>query len=142
MMQRVQLSIADATYEAAVHEALSRSPHGMQWVASGPLAALVLVLDEFAFARLPFPLSNPERIVFICRPEPQLLAQAGRPASFPCFPGRSPQSTVLLAMAAALRLGKLHGNAGRSGISPTASPVPAPIAPENQSSRSKQYKTQ
>jgi len=34
------------------------------------------VLDEAAFARLPLPLSNPERVVLITRKDPQLLAEA------------------------------------------------------------------
>ena len=36
----------------------------------------VLVLDEAAFARLPLPLSNPERVVLITRKDPQTLAEA------------------------------------------------------------------
>jgi hypothetical protein len=146
MMQRVQLSIADSVYTAAVREALSRScAWHVESVEHPDLTQPgVLVLDEFAFARLPLPLSNPETIVLICRPDPQLLAQAWD-AGIVCVLSKDDSlSTVLLAiMSAALRVAKAHsGAAGTSGISPTLSPVPAPIAPINQSSRSKHCKTQ
>ena len=146
MMQRVQLSIADAAYAAAVREALSRS---CAWhvdpVAHPDLSQpSVLVLDEFAFARLPLPLSNPERIVLICRQDPQLLAQAWDAGIVSVLSKDDSLNTVLLAiMAAALRIAKVHsGGAVTSGISPTAVSVPAPIAPVHPGPRSKPCKTQ
>src|SRR5271157_1112506 len=144
MMQRVQLSIADSAYAAAVREALSRScAWHVDSVDRPDLAQqCVLVLDEFAFARLPLPLSNPERIVVICQPDPQLLAQAWEAGIVSVLSKEDPLSTVLLAiMAAALRVAKVHGNAIAgampSGISPNAASVPASIPPHNQTSRSK-----
>src|SRR5271157_2440825 len=138
MMQRVQLSIADSAYAAAVREALSRScAWHVDSVDRPDLAQqCVLVLDEFAFARLPLPLSNPERIVVICQPDPQLLAQAWEAGIVSVLSKEDPLSTVLLAiMAAALRVAKGHSSGVPSGISPTAASVPASIAPQNQASR-------
>ena len=145
MMQRVQLSIADAAYAAAVREALSRScAWHVDSVDRPDLSQhCVLVLDEFAFARLPLPLSNPERIVVICQPEPQLLAQAWDAGIVSVLSKEDSPSTVLLAiMAAALRVAKVHSGAATSGISPNVPSVPASIAPQNQTSRSKHCKTQ
>jgi len=78
MMQTVQLSVADRVYAAAVREALSRSCacHVESVDRPDPGLAGVLVLDESGFARLPLPLSNPERVVLITRRDPRLLAQA------------------------------------------------------------------
>ena len=78
MMRTVQLSIADAKYAAAVREALCRSCawHVESVDMPDPSQPCVLVLDEVAFARLPLPLSNPERIVLITRKDPQSLAHA------------------------------------------------------------------
>lgn len=145
MMRRVQVSIADREFATAVREALS---HSCAWhvdsVDRPDLAQqCVLVLDEFAFARLPLPLSNPERIVIICQPDPPLLAQAWDAGIVSVLSKDDPLSTVLLAiMAADLRVARVHNNPVASGISPTAASGPASIAPENQSSRSKHCKTQ
>jgi hypothetical protein len=146
MMQRVQLSITDAAYAASVREALSRS---CAWhVESTDRPDLsqhcVLVLDESAFARLPLPLSNPERIVVICHPDPELLAQAWDAGIVSVLSKDDSVSTVLLAiMAAGLRVAKTHDAVrGTSGISPNDASVSASIAPQNQISRSKHCKTQ
>jgi hypothetical protein len=142
MMQSVQLSIADGRYEAAVREALARS---CAWhIESGPVADLthecVLVLDEAAFARLPLPLSNPERVVLITRKDPQTLAEAWDAGIVSVVSDADPISTVLLAiMAAALRVAK---SSNLSGISPSAGAVSAPLAPPNQISISKRSKFQ
>lgn len=144
MMHRVQLAIADTAYAAAVREALSRSCAWHVEAVDRPDLAqqCVLVLDEVAFARLPLPLSNPERIVVICRPDPQLLAQAWDAGIVSVLSKEDSLSTVLLAiMAAALRIAKVHNPAHASGISPTIPSGPASIAPENQSSRPKHCKT-
>lgn len=145
MMQTVQLSIADGDYAAAVREALSRS---CAWhVESVDRPDLerqcVLVLDEFAFARLPLPLSNPERIVVISRPDPLLLAQAWEAGIVSVVSREDSLSTVLLAiMAAGLRVVKNHAAAGLSGISPSHASVSAPLAPQNPTSGSKRFKHQ
>ena len=144
MMQRVQLSIADAAYASAVREALSRSCAWHVDSVDRPDMAqqCVLVLDELAFARLPLPLSNPERIVVICRPDPQLLAQAWEAGIVSVLSKEDPLNTVLLAiMAAGLRVAKVHDRAATSGISPTIPSVPASLPPENQTSRPKHCKT-
>lgn len=145
MMQTVQLAIADPAYRAAVREAVSRS---CAWhVVAIDHAELaqpgVLVLDEFAFARLPLPLSNPERIVLICRPDPELLAQAWDAGIVSVLSQDDSLNTVLLAiMAASLRVAKSHSGATPSGISPNTDPVSAPIAPVHHGPRSKPCKTQ
>jgi hypothetical protein len=146
MMQRVQLSIADSVYTAAVREALSRScAWHVESVDRPDLSQpSVSVLDEFAFARLPLPLSNPERIVLICRQDPQLLAQAWDAGIVSVLSKDDSLNTVLLAiMSAGLRVAKVHSGAtATSGISPTTSSDGAPIAPVNPSSRAKHCKTQ
>src|SRR5215472_948385 len=109
MMQTVQLSIANGTYLAEVREALSRSCawHVEAVERPDPSQHSVLVLDELAFARLPRPLSNPERVVLITRKDPQLLAQAWEAGVVSVVSEEDPLNTVLLAiMAAALRVAK------------------------------------
>src|SRR5215469_14381404 len=110
MMRTVQLSITDAQYLAAVREALSRNCawHVDSLDRPDPSQPCVLVLDDIAFARLPLPLSNPERIVLISRRnDPQSLAQAWDAGIVSVVSPEDPMSTVLLAiMAAALRIAK------------------------------------
>ena len=113
MMQTVQLSITDGVYAATVREALSRSCawHVESVDCPDPTQQCVLVLDEQAFARLPLPLSNPERVVLITRKDPQLLAQAWEAGIVSVVSEQDPISTVLLAiMAAALRLHNVPRN--------------------------------
>jgi hypothetical protein len=142
MMQTVQLSIADGRYAATVREALSRN---CAWhVESGPVPNLsfdgVVVLDEAAFARLPLPLENPERVVLITRKDPQTMAEAWDAGIMSVVSECDPISTVLLAiMAAALRVAK-SSNLG--GISPNAGAVSAPLAPQNRIFSSKRSKFQ
>ena len=145
MMQTVQLSITDSGYAAAVREALSRScAWHVESVDRPDLAANnVLVLDELAFARLPLPLSNPERIVLISFPDPLLLAQAWDAGIVSVVSREDSINTVLLAiMAAALRVAKTHGAAAPSGISPNSDSIPAQLAPQHSSSGSKRLKHQ
>ena len=147
MMQSVQLSIADGAYANAVREALSRSCAWHIESVERPDAANrgVMVVDEQAFARLPLPLANPERVVLIARREPQApqLAQAWEAGIVSVVSEEDPLSTVLLAiMAAALRVEKPepHGHAGE--ITHSAGSEPAPIAPAKSSPRDKCRKTQ
>jgi hypothetical protein len=146
VMQTVQLSIGDGAYAAAVREALARSCAWRIESRDRPDLAQhgVLVLDETAFARLPLPLSNPERIVLISRPDPSLLAQAWDAGIVSVVSREDSLSTVLLAiMAAALRVVKTHGAAvTASGISPNAGSIPASLAPQNPTSGSKRLKHQ
>ena len=142
MMQTVQLSIADRRYEASVREALSRScAWKIESVDAPDLAQeCVLVLDEVAFARLPLPLSNPERVVLITRKDPQKLAEAWEAGIVSVVSDNDPLNTVLLAiMAAALRVAK---SSNLSGISPSHGHASAPLAPENQTTGSKRSKIQ
>jgi hypothetical protein len=109
MMQSVQLSIADGQYAATVREALSRSCAWHVEAVEHPdlLRHGVMVLDEQAFARLPLPLSNPERVVLISHKDPQApqLAQAWEAGIVSIVSEEDPINTVLLAiMAAALRV--------------------------------------
>jgi hypothetical protein len=142
MMQTVQLSIADGRYAASVREALARS---CAWhVETRPAPDLaqecVVVLDEAAFARLPLPLTNPERVVLITRKDPETLAEAWDAGIVSVVSDADPINTVLLAiMAAALRVAK---SSSFSGISPNNSSVSAPLAPQNQIFSSKRGKFQ
>lgn len=142
MMQTVQLSIADGGYAATVREALARN---CAWhIESGPVPDLshdgVVVLDEAAFARLPLPLANPERVVLITRKDPQTLAEAWDAGIMSVVLESDSISTVLLAiMAAALRVAKPHG---LSEISPNPGATSAPLAPQNRISTSKRSKFQ
>jgi len=148
MMQRIQLSITDGEYGAAVREALSRScAWHVDRVERPDLSQqCVLVLDEAAFDRLPLPLTHPGRIVLICRQDPQVLAQAWDAGIVSVVSHDAPLNTVMLAvMAAALRVEKGHSGAASAGaatseISPIAASVAAPIPPENRTSGSKRIK--
>jgi len=145
MMQMVQLAITDAAYAAAVHEALSLSCawHVESVDRPDPTRQCVLVLDQTALERLPLPLANPERIVLIVRKDPQLLAQAWEAGIVSVVSEEDPINTVLLAiMAAGLRVDKTQGHTVASGISPSSSPTPAPIAPKTPHSGHKRCKIQ
>ena len=148
MMQTVQLTITDCQYAATVREALSRSCAWHVEAVEQPDQSChsVMVLDEQAFARLPLPLSNPERIVLITRqepPAPQFLAQAWDAGIVSVVYAEDPLSTVLLAiMAAALRVEKSPNSTDSSGITPTSAFGSAPIAPLRRSSHSKRSKIQ
>ena len=146
MMQSVQLSIADGAYAATVREALSRSCawHVDAVERPDPSRQCVLVLDEFAFARLSLPLSNPERVVLITRKDPQdpqLLSHAWEAGIVSVVSEADPISTVLLAtMAAALRVAKSHGTTDSSGITPTSGSGSASNSPESRMAGSKRCK--
>ena len=148
MMQTVQLSIGDIQYAATVREALSRSCAWHVEAVEHPDLSLhsVMVLDEQAFARLPLPLSNPERVVVVTRREPQapqFLAEAWDAGIVSVVSEEDPLSTVLLAiMAAALRVEKHVTSADSGGITPTTAFESASIAPLQRTSRSKRCKTQ
>lgn len=145
MMHTVQLAIADEQFAAAVREALARSCawHVESVDRPDPERQGVLVLDEFAFARLPLPLSHPERIVVISQPDPLLLAQAWEAGIVSVVSREDSLSTVLLAiMAAALRVVKTHAASDSSGISPNHASVPASLAPQHPISGPKRLKHQ
>lgn len=145
MLQSVQLSIADGVYAAAVREALSRiCAWHVESVDHPDLTQqCVLVLDEQAFARLPLPLANPERVVLITRKDPQLLAQAWEAGIVSVVSEQDPISTVQLAiMAAALRIATSHEKATASGISPSHHTASAQLPPENRTFGSKRCKIQ
>jgi hypothetical protein len=145
MMQSVQLSIGDGAYAAAVREALA---HNCAWHVESverpdPSQHCVLVLDEAAFARLPLPLENPERVVLITRKDPQFLAQAWEAGIVSVVSAEDPINTVLLAiMAAALRVAKSHTAAFAGAISPTHGVSSAPRSPQNRTCGSKRCKSQ
>jgi hypothetical protein len=145
MMQTVQLSISDTAYAATVREALARSCawHVESVDRVDPAQQCVLVLDATAFAGLPLPLSNPERVVLITRKDPSLLAQAWDAGVVSVVSEEDPISTVLLAiMAAALRVATDHEIAMASGISPNRSNTSASLPPQNRTSGSKRCKIQ
>lgn len=134
MMQTVQLSIADGAYLAAVRDALCRNCawHVESVERPDPAQQSVLVLDELAFARLPLPLSNPERVVLITRKDPPQLAQAWDAGVVSVVSEEDSINTVLLAiMAAALRVAKPHSVAtAASGNSPISHTDTVPITPQ------------
>jgi hypothetical protein len=153
MMQTVQLSIADGSYESSVREALTRTCawHVERVATPDPSQRCVLVLDEAAFERLPLPLSNPERVVLITRKDPQLLAEAWEAGIVSVVSDSDPLNTVLLAiMSAALRVDKCRPAASAlapsgpssSGISPNLPSSSAPLAPQNRTYGSKRCKIQ
>jgi hypothetical protein len=146
MMRTVQLSITDAQYLGAVREALCRSCawHVDSLDQPDPSQPCVLVLDDIAFARLPLPLSNPERIVLISRRnDPQSLAHAWDAGIVSVVSPEDPMSTVLLAiMAAALRVAKGRYPAHSGEISPNPDLVSAPLPPHHRHSSSKRCKIQ
>jgi hypothetical protein len=142
MMQTVQLSIFDSRYEASVREALARSCawHVESVKAPDQSQECVLVLDEAAFARLPLPITNPERVVLITRKDPQTLAEAWDAGIVSVVSDSDPLNTILLAiMAAGLRVAK---SSTLSGISPSHGMNIAPLAPGNQVYGSKRSKSQ
>ena len=148
MMQTVQLSIADSQYATTVREALSRSCAWHVESVERPDFShdFVMVLDEQAFARLPLPLSNPQRVVLVTRkepPAPQFLAQAWEAGIVSVVSEEDPLNTVLLAiMAAALRVVKSTTHADSGGITHTSASESAPIAPVNHPPAAKRCKTQ
>ena len=140
MLQTVQLSIADGKYEATVREALSRNCawHVESVKSPDPSRDAVMVLDEGAFARLRLPLPNPERVVLITRKDPERMAEAWDAGIVSVVSEADPMSTVLLAiMAAGLRVPKTFAS---GGISPSHGAASAPLAPQNQTYRSKHSK--
>ena len=145
VMHTVQLALADAAYEGALREALSRScAWRVESVARpDPSRDCVLVLDEAAFEHLRLPLPRPERLVLITRQDPQLLAQAWDAGLVSVLSQQDPMSTVLLAvMAAALRVANPSKSDVSSGISPIADTDSAPIAPHHSHSSSRRCKIQ
>jgi len=147
MMQTVQVSMADSQYAASVREALSRScAWHVESVDRPDLdQQVVLVLDEFAFARLPLPLSNPERVVLISHREPQApqLAQAWEAGILSVVSEEDSLSTVLLAiMAAGLRVEKPTTSTDSGEITPTFGSESASIAPPKRPRREKRWKIQ
>jgi hypothetical protein len=144
MMRTVQLSIADASYAAALREALSHTgPWRVETVEDpDPALPCVLVLDELSFAKLPLPLPNPERVVLISPQQPQLLARAWDASIVSVVSTEDSLPTVLLAiMAAALRINKSSNSSVSSAISPRHLEASAQISPVNQNSRSRRCKS-
>jgi hypothetical protein len=143
-MRTVQLSIADTGYAAALREALTHAgPWHVEMVdRPDPAMPGVLVLDESSFERLPLPLINPERVVLITQPDPQLLARAWDASIVSVLSTQDSLPTVLLAiMAAALRIRKSQAGTGLSVNSPKSTEASASITPEDLSSRSRRCKS-
>ena len=146
MLQKVQLSLRDDAYRAAVREALSHSCawHVESVDAPDPAQPCVQVLDELAFARLPLPLPHPERVVLVTpRKDSLRLAQAWEAGIVSVVSIEDPMSTVLLAiLSTGLLVGNPHSAATASGISPSHPLVPAPIAPSSRNPLPKRCKIQ
>jgi hypothetical protein len=146
MVQTVQLSLTDGSYLASVREALG---HTCAWriiSAAVPDATqpCVQVLDDLALARLPLPLSHPERVVLVTsRKDPQWLAEAWEAGIVSVVSPQDPMNTVLLAiMAAGLRVASSRTAAHSSAISPNVDFASAPIDPSGRTSFNKRCKLQ
>ena len=145
MLQTVQVAIAAGPYAESVRGALSRDcAWHVEFVERpDPSRQCVLVLDESAFASLPLPLVNPERVVLITRKDPQLLAEAWEAGIVSVVSESDPLNTVLLAiMAAGLRIAKTHPASDPSGISPKSRAAAASIPPEIRPPAAKRCKIQ
>jgi hypothetical protein len=142
MMQTVQLSLGDSRFAATIREALA---HNCAWRLESVVVPdfsqeCVVVLDEAAFARLPLPLSNPERVVLITRKDPEMMAEAWDAGIVSVVSDADPISTVLLAiMAAGLRVVK---SSSARAISPNPNAISASVAPPNRISAPKRCKIQ
>jgi hypothetical protein len=146
MLQTVQMTLSNGAFSAVVREALTHSCAWHVESVNRPDVSrnCVLVLDEEAFAGLPLPLSNPERVVLIARKDThELMGQAWEAGIVSVVSADDPIDTVLLAiMAAALRVAKSHSASAPSGISPNAPPDSALISPPSRSCGSKRLKIQ
>jgi hypothetical protein len=146
MLQTVQMTLTDGAFSAAVREALTRSCAWQVESVDRPdlSRSCVLVLDEEAFAGLPLPLSNPERVVLIARKGThEMMAQAWEAGIVSVVSADDPINTVLLAiMAASLRVAKSHSIAAPSGISPNFALDSAPISPASRHAGPKRLKIQ
>lgn len=144
MLQTVQLAIADGMYAAALRDALC---HTCAWHVESVgqpdfSRPCVMVLDQIAFARLPMPLTNPERIVLITHRDSPLMGEAWEAGIVSVVSEQDPISTVLLAiLAAGLRVDKPHSHSAQGGISPTSGTAHAPLPPEARVLGTKRCKT-
>lgn len=105
-MLRVQLSIRDAGYAAALRESLERSGVGEVCGVElpDPDRESVIVIDADTFERLPLPLPQPERVVLITRNDPEQLSRAWEAGIRSVVFCNDPLNTAVLAiMAAGLR---------------------------------------
>jgi hypothetical protein len=132
MMRTVQLAMVDERYVAALREALSHSGPWQVMPVDCPDFGLpsVVVVDELAFAQLPLPLANPERVVLVARPDRDALAHAWDAGIVSVVSTDDPLPTVLLAiMAVALRVPTVPEAALPGAISPNPAGAVAPIGP-------------
>lgn len=114
-MEKVQLSIRDAGYAAALRELLERGGNREVRCVGRPDPAHdgVFVVDCEALGELPVPLRHPERIVLIARNSPANLARAWNAGIRSVVFCDDPLGTAVLAvMAAALRVPKCSAAPG------------------------------
>lgn len=145
-MQTVQLAIADAAYEAALREALTRSgPWNIVSVDAPDISQkAVLVMDETAFDHVPLPVPAPERVVLITHKDAHSLSKAWDAGVVSVVSVDDPPNTILLAiMAAALRVPKssIPATKGR-GISPIVAVPAASLTPSFSQGTPKKAKEQ
>lgn len=108
-MEKVQLTIRDAPYRAALQEQLERNGSRAVRCLDIPDTGQsgVIVVDSDALDRLPLPLLCPERVVLITTNDPPHLTQAWNAGIRSVVFNEDPLSTAVLAiLAAELRVSK------------------------------------
>lgn len=108
MTGSIQLALADTGKAQALLSLLSRStPTPVECVESPRLTdACVVVVDAIGFARLPAPLTDPDRVVLISRGDPASLKEAWDAGVNSVVSDGDPLNTLVLAiLSACLRAG-------------------------------------
>lgn len=116
-MEKVQVSIHDANYAAALRELLERGGGRNVTCVERPDPALegVIVVDCHTLDELPVPLQRPERVVLIARNDPADLARAWNAGIRSVVFSDDPLGTAALAvMAAGLRIPKYVAAMGQA----------------------------
>jgi hypothetical protein len=117
----IQLALSDRNYAAELHDRLLLAGGCEVRVVNLPDCELrsVLVIDPDHMECLRGPIRNPDRVVLICRNEPEYQAKAWDAGVNSVVSDKDPMSTVVLAvMAAGLRIAKV--DAKGAPASPTA----------------------
>ncbi|MBM3747547.1 MAG: hypothetical protein FJW34_17315 [Acidobacteria bacterium] len=117
-MERVQLTIGDVRYAAALQELLERNGSVEVCRVEAPDLAQggVIVVDAQGLDRLPTASFNPDRVVLITRNDPHHLGRAWKAGIRSVVFSEDPLNMAVLAiMAVELRAARPEGPAARSG---------------------------